>query len=113
VGHFLCVHEGPLSIRQDLNPEPIREGNIISNEPGIYKEGEYGIRIENLLLCRKEKQTKFGNFLMFETLTLCPIDKTLINAQLLTNEELTWLNNYHNRIVEEVGPFLEPNVRNG
>jgi Xaa-Pro aminopeptidase len=111
VGHFLCVHEGPVSIRQESNQEPIREGNIISDEPGIYKEGEYGIRIENLILCRKEKQTNFGNFLAFDTITLCPIDKRLIDVKLLTLEEDAWLNEYHKRIVEEVGTYLENNVR--
>ena len=110
VGHFLCVHEGPVSIRQDSNQEPIQEGNILSNEPGIYRAGEYGIRTENLILCRKEKQTKFGNFLAFNTITLCPIDISLIDAYLLSKEELTWLNDYHSRIVEEIGPYLEPIV---
>ena len=110
VGHFLCVHEGPMSIRQDLNQESIREGNILSNEPGIYREGEYGIRIENLILCRKEKQTEFGNFLAFDTLTICPIDKKLIHVKLLTDEELGWLNDYHNRIITELSSYLEPAV---
>jgi Xaa-Pro aminopeptidase len=110
VGHFLCVHEGPVSIRQELNQETIREGNILSNEPGIYREGEYGIRIENLILCRKEKETKFGSFLSFDTLTLCPIDKKLINVKLLSNEEIAWLNDYHNRIVAEISSYLEPDV---
>ena len=107
VGHFLSVHEGPASIRQDSNQEPIREGNILSDEPGIYREGEYGIRIENLILCRKDKQTKFGSFLGFDTLTLCPIDKNLVDKQLLTSEEIDWLNNYHLRIIEEIGPLLD------
>jgi Xaa-Pro aminopeptidase len=110
VGHYLCVHEGPISIKQDLNKETIREGNILSNEPGIYREGEYGIRIENLMLCRKEKQTEFGSFLSFETLTLCPIDKKLVNATLLSNEEVDWLNDYHSRIIAETNTYLEPDV---
>lgn len=110
VGHFLCVHEGPVSIRQDLNPEPIREGNIISNEPGVYREGEYGIRIENLILCRKEGMKKFGNFLGFDTLTLCPIDKNLIDINLLTKEEINWLNDYHHKIVTETARYLESDV---
>lgn len=110
VGHFLCVHEGPASIRQDFNHEPICEGNFLSDEPGIYREGEYGIRIENLILCRKDKQTKFGSFLGFDTLTLCPIDKSLIDNKLLTNEEINWLNDYHLRIIEEASLFLEPIV---
>ena len=110
VGHFLCVHEGPVSIRQDCNPEPISEGNVFSNEPGVYREGEYGIRIENLIRCKKEKQTAFGTFLSFETLTLCPIDKKLIDKSLLTLEEVNWLNDYHRRIINEIGANLEPAV---
>jgi Xaa-Pro aminopeptidase len=110
VGHFLCVHEGPVSIRQDFNQQSIREGNVLSNEPGIYKEGEYGIRIENLILCRKDKETEFGKFLAFDTLTLCPIDKKLINLKLLTEEELRWLNDYHERIITEIGHYFEPAV---
>jgi Xaa-Pro aminopeptidase len=110
VGHFLCVHEGPASIRQDSNQEPIREGNILSDEPGIYREGEYGIRIENLILCRKDKWTEFGSFLGFDTLTLCPIDKKLIDIELLTDDEISWMNDYHLRIFEEASSFLDQNV---
>ncbi len=110
VGHFLCVHEEPVSIRKDSNQESVQEGNILSDEPGIYREGEYGIRIENLILCRKEEETEFGSFLAFDTLTLCPIDKKLINVNLLSNEEITWLNGYHSRVIEETGSYLEHDV---
>jgi len=118
VGLFLCVHEGPVSIRRDSNQYPITEGNILSNEPGVYIEGEYGIRTENLLHCIKDPKTKgeiidhhnSGEFLSFETLTLCPIDKKLINKDLLENDEIQWLNDYHNRIIEELGPDLDQGV---
>ncbi len=110
VGHFLCVHEGPVTIRQDSTTEPLQEGNILSNEPGIYREGEYGIRIENLILCQKYAQNEFGNFLSFETLTLCPIDRKLVKTDLLSNEERDWLNEYHKRVVDETSPYLEKNV---
>jgi Xaa-Pro aminopeptidase len=104
------VHEGPVSIRQESNQEFIREGNILSNEPGIYREGEYGIRIENLILCQKKKQTTFGSFLGFETLTLCPIDKKLINKEILTSDELEWLNKYHETVLEKLSPYLMDDV---
>jgi len=110
VGHFLCVHEGPMSIRQDLNQEFIKEGNILSNEPGLYREKEYGIRIENLILCQKDNQSEFGSFLKFNTLTLCPIDRNLVDIKLLISEEKDWLNEYHLRIIKEAGPLLEPTV---
>jgi len=110
VGHFLCVHEGPVSIRQDFNPYSIEEGNIISDEPGVYIEGEYGIRTENLLLCRKDNRIDFGDFLSFETLTLCPIDKKLIDKELLDQEEINWINGYHDRILRELGSYFKPEV---
>lgn len=110
VGHFLSVHEGPVSIRPDGNSEPVRAGQIISDEPGIYREGEYGIRIENVLLCKHERVSDFGRFLCFETLTLCPIDRKLINAELLTPDELDWINNYHKTVLDELEPYLQPDV---
>jgi Xaa-Pro aminopeptidase len=106
VGHCLFVHEGPVSIRQELNEVPIEPGMVISNEPGIYREGEYGIRTENILLCVEKERTPFGNFLGFETLTLCPIDTKLIEPSLLTREEKEWLNSYHARVNKELSPLL-------
>jgi Xaa-Pro aminopeptidase len=108
VGHYLSVHEGPMSVRPDLNAEPIRAGQIITDEPGVYREGEYGIRIENVLMCQKECQTDFGSFLSFDTLTLCPIDRKMVNRQLLTNDEIEWLNVYHARVLDELRPALTP-----
>ncbi len=110
VGHFLCVHEAPVSIRQEFNPYTLTEGNILSNEPGVYIEGEYGIRTENLLLCRKDDQSDLGDFLSFETLTLCPIDKKLIKAELLDQEEISWVNSYHEKILDELGSCLKTKV---
>jgi Xaa-Pro aminopeptidase len=111
VGHFLNVHEGPMSIRQDLNPEIIRPGQILSNEPGIYKAGLYGIRTENMILCVPGQESDFGRFLKFETLTRCPIDTSAVIPELLTTEEREWLNNYHNIVLQEVGPLVSGPVR--
>ncbi|GHT03640.1 Xaa-Pro aminopeptidase [Bacteroidia bacterium] len=91
VGHCLNVHEGPQSIRMNYNPTPIEPGMITSNESGIYKAGRYGIRIENLLLCVPAETTEFGEFYQFETLSRCPIDSSLIDFELLTDDELLWL----------------------
>jgi Xaa-Pro aminopeptidase len=107
VGHFLGVHEAPVSIRKEISPYELREGNITSNEPGLYKEGEYGIRIENLILCIKDKNSAKNDFLCFETLTLCPIDKKLILKDLLLEKEVNWINDYHQRILNELGPDLD------
>ncbi|MDR1739542.1 MAG: M24 family metallopeptidase C-terminal domain-containing protein, partial [Bacteroidales bacterium] len=99
-------HEGPQSIRRDVNPVKLEEGMLISNEPGIYREGEYGIRIENIILVTKTVKTEFGDFFSFETLTLFPFDKKLINFALLNNEELEWIENYHKKVYNSLSPFL-------
>ncbi|GAB1415447.1 aminopeptidase P family protein [Paludibacter sp.] len=106
VGHFLNVHEGPQSIRMDENPTVLQQGMIISNEPGIYRTGEYGIRIENLVLVTKDKTTDFGDFLKFETLTLFPIDVNLIDKSLLNSDEIKWLNDYHKTVYQKLSPNL-------
>jgi Xaa-Pro aminopeptidase len=106
VGHFLNVHEGPQSIRMNHNPYPLKPGMVTSNEPGLYRTGEYGIRIENLLLTVKDKTTGFGDFYAFETLTLCPIDTKLIDAGMLSPEEKKWLNVYHQTVLDQLSPFL-------
>lgn len=106
VGHFLCVHEGPQSIRMDENPTVLQPGMIISNEPGLYRTNEYGIRIENLVHVIPAQKTEFGQFLQFETLTLCPIDMELIDFDLLTNAEINWLNEYHQRVYQAISPKL-------
>ncbi|MGE4587315.1 MAG: aminopeptidase P family protein [Mangrovibacterium sp.] len=106
IGFFLNVHEGPMSIRQEYNANSILPGMVLSNEPGIYREGEYGIRTENMMVCVERKKTDFGNFLGFETLTLCPIDRTMIDTTLLTAEEKKWTDRYHVRCYQELAPLL-------
>jgi Xaa-Pro aminopeptidase len=113
IGYFLSVHEGPMSIRAEFNNEPIREGNIISNEPGIYREGEYGIRVENVILCKKFQHSDFGNFLCFETISLCPLDRKLIVKELLSIDEITWIDHYHQMVFRNISPLIhEPEVLN-
>lgn len=105
VGAYLGVHEGPQGISYYRGQGvPILEGMLTSNEPGFYKEGEYGIRIENLIVA--EKATDDGSFLKFNTITYCPIDKNLIEKELMTGDEINWLNNYHKETFEKLSPFL-------
>lgn len=111
VGHFLCVHEGPQNIRMDENPTTLEPGMLISNEPGVYRAGEYGIRTENLVLVTFAKKTDFGEFYQFETLSLCPIDKSLIDKDMLTENEINWLNNYHQKVFEILSLFLNEEER--
>jgi len=106
VGHFLNVHEGPQSIRMDENPTVLQLGMFMSNEPGMYRTGEYGIRTENLIHIVPAMQTEFGQFLQFETVTLFPIDKGLIATEMLTESEKAWLNTYHQKVFESVSPLL-------
>ncbi len=108
VGFFLNVHEGPQSVGTGASSKnaALVSGMIISNEPGFYLEGHYGIRIENLIHVIPHSQTQFGDFYTFETLTLCPIDQQLIQAELLTDKELTWLNNYHQEVYARLSPHL-------
>ncbi len=106
VGHFLNVHEGPMSIRQELNETVIEPGHVTSNEPAFYREGLYGIRTENMMVCVEKQETEFGRFLQFETLTLCPINTSLIQLGLLTSEEKHWLNNYHKTVNAKLKPLL-------
>ena len=106
VGHFPNVHEGPQSIRMDENPTVLQLGMFMSNEPGMYRTGEYGIRTENLVHIVPAMQTEFGQFLQFETVTLFPIDKELIATEMLTASEKAWLNAYHQKVFESVSPLL-------
>ena len=106
VGHFLNVHEGPMSIRQEFNEVPIQPGMVLSNEPAFYREGEYGIRTENMITCVEKETTAFGHFLGFETLTLCPIDTRLIDFELFSEKERNWLNNYHKQVRKELNPLI-------
>ena len=106
VGCFLNVHEGPHQIRMNHMPTPLCPGMTVTDEPGIYKSGKHGIRIENTLLVVPCKETEFGPFYQFEALTLCPIDKRPIRIEMLTDEELTWFNNYHQKVFRELSPLL-------
>ena len=114
VGFCLNVHEGPQSISPGDGAEArtiIEAGMLISNEPAVYREGEYGIRIENLILCCEVEETEFGQFLKFDTVSLCYIDKSLIDIALLDQKEIDWLNNYHEEVYEKLSPFLNENER--
>ncbi|MBR5042799.1 MAG: aminopeptidase P family protein [Bacteroidales bacterium] len=106
VGWFLGVHEGPQDIRQNLNPEPLKPGMIVSDEPGIYREGMHGVRHENLLLCVELESNEFGRWLGFEPLTLCPFDTSALDLSLLDRAELEWLDAYHQKVFETLGPLL-------
>ena len=110
VGFFLCVHEGPQDIRQNLNPEPLRPGMITSDEPGIYREGLHGVRHENLVLCREDSSNEFGRWLSFEPLTLCHFDTDAIIPDLLTRDEIEWLNAYNASVAETLSPLLPQEV---
>ena len=105
VGFMLGVHEGPQSLRM-MNHVPLKEGMLITNEPGIYIEGQYGIRTENILLVQPYKETEYGKFYQFETITYFPIDTAPIDLDLLTFEEKEWLNQYHALVYERLSPFL-------
>jgi len=107
VGYFLNVHEGPHGITPHLAPEPqtaMEPGMITSNEPGTYRPGRWGVRIENLVLAVPAEETEFGEFLKFETLTLCPIDTRCIERELLDDQEAAWLNAYHAEVARRIGP---------
>lgn len=107
VGHFLGCHEGPQSIRMEANPTPLELGMVTSNEPGIYKTGEYGIRTENLLLCVPAcSNEEWGEFYKFESLTLFPYDTTLMDMEMLSREEVKQINDYHAMVCERLRPLL-------
>ncbi|MDE6311022.1 MAG: aminopeptidase P family protein [Muribaculaceae bacterium] len=108
VGQFLGCHEGPQSIRLNYVDVALQPGMIISNEPGVYKEGVHGIRCENLVLCVPAMTTEFGRFLKFETLTLCPFEPDLFETEIMTDDELRWLNDYQTRVRETLTPELDP-----
>ena len=111
VGSYLNVHEGPHQIRMEWRPAPLQAGMTVTNEPGIYLEGKFGVRIENTLLIVPAESTAFGDFLKFETLTLAPIDTAPIVLEILSTEEREWLNSYHRRVYESLSPYLEGNEK--
>jgi Xaa-Pro aminopeptidase len=106
VGYCLNVHEGPQNISPADHKAVIEPGMLISNEPGIYREGEYGIRIENLVICYEDEETEFGKFLKLDTVSLCYIEKSLIDKSLLNQKEISWLNSYHSEVYEKLSPHL-------
>ena len=106
IGHCLNVHEGPQSIRMEENPVILEPGMVMSDEPAMYRPGEYGIRIENMILIREDSETEFGKFLGFETLTLCYIDTKLVIPSMLSVREHAWLNKYHQMVYDLVSPHL-------
>ena len=106
VGTYLNVHEGPHQFRMEWKPAPLVAGMTITDEPGIYLPGKFGARIENTLLIVPYMETAFGKFLQFESLTLCPIDKTPINIEMMTSEEIEWLNDYHQMVFDRLSPHL-------
>lgn len=110
VGYYLCVHEGPQSIRWQYNPQPLLAGMVTSDEPAIYREGLHGIRHENILLCRDAGVSEFGTWLDFETLTLCHIDTSAVIPELLGPEALQWLNDYNERVYRVLSPLLPEDV---
>lgn len=112
IGHFLNVHEGPQNIRMNENPTTLQPGMVTSNEPGLYRANQYGIRIENLILTKEECVTEFGAFYSFETLTLCPIDTTPIVKEMLTEDEILWFNNYHQHVYNCLSPNLSVEEKN-
>ena len=106
VGFFLNVHEGPQNIRMEVNPTPLELGMITSNEPGLYRSGKYGIRIENLVITELREETEFGRFFGFETVTLCYLDNQLVRKDLLTAEEIAWYDAYQERVYQTIAPLL-------
>ena len=108
VGFFINCHEGPQNIRLNANPTPLQPGMITSNEPGLYLEGRYGIRCENLIVTTDWETTEFGQFYRFETMTLFPFDLTLFETAIMTDEEIEWLNNYHAKVRARLTPLLSP-----
>ena len=107
VGHRLCVHEGPQRISAAPIEQDLKKGMVVSDEPGIYKEGRHGIRIENLIAVKEYNKTEFGKFLEFETLTLCPYEKKLIDISLLSDDELNYINSYHQWVREELMDLID------
>ena len=101
------VHEGPQRFSQVPNDVRLERGMIITIEPGIYREGKHGVRTENMVVVTGDEKTEFGQFMKFETLTLCPISLKGINGDMLTAEEKKWLNGYHQRVFETLSPYLD------
>lgn len=106
VGSYLNVHEGPHQIRMEWMPAPLRAGMTLTDEPGLYLAGKFGVRTENTVLITDYKKTEFGKFLQIQPLTLCPIDTTPIDTNIMLPEEIDWLNQYHQKVYEKLAPYL-------
>lgn len=111
VGSYLNVHEGPHQIRMEYVPAPLKAGMTVTDEPGLYLAGRFGVRIENTLLITPYKETEFGQFLQFESLTLCPIDTAPIVREMMLAEEVAWLNDYHQQVRDTLSPHLDEGER--
>lgn len=111
VGFLLNVHEGPQRISQDYNDTKLEKGMIITNEPGIYKEGKYGIRTENVLVVVEDEETEFGQFMRFEVISYCPIDLDGIDVGMLNNKEKAWFNEYHKKVYKLLSAYLNEEER--
>ena len=111
VGHFLNVHEGPQSIRLNDTFAPLTPGMLTSNEPGVYLADRYGVRCENLVLTIPYEETEFGKFYAFETITLCPFDRSLFQTAIMTPEEIDWVNAYHKMVYDRLAPALSASER--
>lgn len=111
VGSYLNVHEGPHQIRMEYVPAPLKAGMTVTDEPGLYLAGRFGVRIENTLLITPYKETEFGQFLQFESLTLCPIDTAPIVREMMLAEEVAWLNDYHQQVRDTLSPHLDESER--
>lgn len=111
VGHFLNVHEGPQSIRLNDTLAPLTPGMLTSNEPGVYLADRYGIRCENLVLTIPYEETEFGKFYAFETITLCPFDRSLFDVSIMSDEEIEWVDNYHHTVYDRLAPLMTEEER--
>lgn len=112
VGYFLGVHEGPTQIRQNLSASPVLPGMVTSIEPGVYKEGRFGVRHENLYVCEENTTSEFGHFVKFRPLTMCHFDTSILDISMFTGDEIKWLNDYNSLVFDTIGPLLDTEERN-
>jgi Xaa-Pro aminopeptidase len=106
IGFFINCHEGPQSIRLNINPTPLEVGMATSNEPGVYYEGKYGIRTENIIITVPAMETEFGKFFKFKSVTLFPYDRRLIDTSIMSDDEIQWVNDYHQMVKSRLTPLL-------
>ncbi|HKL81268.1 MAG TPA: M24 family metallopeptidase, partial [Desulfobacter sp.] len=111
VGFFLCVHEGPARLNTLPIDITLKPGMLLTNEPGLYREDQYGIRLENMVLVIKDRDTQFGSFLKFENMTFCHFERDLVDKAMLSLAEINWINNYHQTVYDRLAPGLDAPVR--